>query len=301
VNVDIRATLAEGASGHEFWWLNNGVTILAANCSIAGDKLLIDSPEVVNGLQTSQEIFSYFRGKPKDASDKRSILVRIVTPTDEQTRNKVIKATNSQTPVDALSLHATDQIHFDIEDRLKFYGLFYDRRKRQYRNMRKPVERIISMRAVAQAVMAIILRRPSSARGGPMKLLNDDEIYKEIFGEHNDRDIYVVCTLIDRQVGEYLAQHVNNLDVRRDIHYYVDLWVACELAGKQEPKRSDIVALKKIVVSEIGQDVFADAVAKVTAIYKAKGGNAKAAKGPSVQKQLITALENRHSAKKRAS
>jgi hypothetical protein len=107
VNIDIRATLAEGSAGHEFWWLNNGVTILAASCSIAGDKLIVESPEVVNGLQTSQEIFTYFRNKP-DVSETRSILVRIVTPTDEQTRNKVIKATNSQTPVEPLSLHATE-------------------------------------------------------------------------------------------------------------------------------------------------------------------------------------------------
>jgi hypothetical protein len=298
VNIDIRATLAEGSSGHEFWWLNNGVTILAASCSIAGDKLIVESPEVVNGLQTSQEIFTYFRNKPS-VNETRSILVRIVTPTDEQTRNKVIKATNSQTPVEPLSLHATDQIHFDIEDRLRLFGLYYDRRKRQYRNMRMPVERIISMRAVAQSVIAIILRRPSSARGSPMKLLNDDDSYKEIFGEHNDRDIYVVCTLIDRQVDDYLAQHISNRDVRKDIHYYVDLWVACELAGKKEPKRSDIVDLKLAVVSKIDQEVLGEASKKVTAIYKAHGGNAKAAKGSAFQKQLIVALANRHPTKSR--
>jgi hypothetical protein len=297
VNVDIRATLAEGSTGHEFWWLNNGVTILAAKCSIAGDKLIVEAPEVVNGLQTSQEIFSYFRGKT--AVDNRSILVRVVTPADEKTRNKVIKATNSQTPVDPLSLHATDQIHFDIEERLKFFALYYDRRKRQYRNMRKPVERIISMRAVAQSVMAIILRRPSSARGSPMRLLSDDAKYKEIFGEQNNREIYVVCILIDRQVGDFLAKHVRDRDVRRDIHYYVDLWVACELAQKEEPRRSDIVALKETVVSGIDQDVLDEAMKKVTLIYNAKGGNAKAAKGSAFQNQLVSALEHRHKAKRR--
>jgi hypothetical protein len=157
-----------------------------------------------------------------------------------------------------------------------------------------PVERIISMRAVAQAVMAIILQLPSSARGSPMKVLNDDYTYKEIFGEHNDRDIYVVCTLIDRQVGDYLAEHISDRDTRNDIHYYVDLWVACELTGKKEPRRADIVAIKRVVVSKIDQEVLAEASKKVTAIYKAKGGNAKAAKGSAFQKQLISALEHRH-------
>lgn len=131
-----------------------------------------------------------------------------------------------------------------------------------------------------------------------MALLNDDDTYKDIFGEHNDRDLYVVCTLIDRQVDEYLAKTVSNRDTRRDLHYYVDLWVACELAGKNEPRRAEIVALKQAVVSKIDDDVLAEAAKNVTAIYKAHGGNAKAAKGSALQKQMIKALEHRHGAKR---
>jgi len=130
-----------------------------------------------------------------------------------------------------------------------------------------------------------------------MKVLNNDDSYKLIFGETNDRDIYVVCTLIDRQVGDYLAEHIRDRDTRNDIHYYVDLWVACELAGKKQPRRADIVALKQVVVSKIEQDVLAEATKKVTAIYKAQGGDAKAAKGSGFQRQLIIALGNRHPAK----
>ena len=55
------------------------------------------------------------------------------------------------------------------------------------------------------------------------------------------------------------------------------------------------------MVSEIDDGVLAEATKNVTAIYKAQGGNAKAAKEPSVQKQLLVALKNRYLAKKRAS
>jgi len=48
------------------------------------------------------------------------------------------------------------------------------------------------------------------------------------------------------------------------------------------------------VVSKIDQEVLEEASKKVIAIYKAKGGNAKAAKGSAFQKQLISALEHRH-------
>jgi hypothetical protein len=86
---------------------------------------------------------------------------------------------------------------------------------------------------------------------------------------------------VDRQVSEYLAKHVRDADVRRDIHYYVDLWIACELAKKQEPRRAEIVVLKTAVVSKIPDDMLSEATKLVTAIYKAKGGNDKAAKGSS--------------------
>src|SRR5207253_2949633 len=53
VNTDIRTTLETTDDASEFWWLNNGITLLAANCSLAGNKLTVQKPEIVNGLQTS--------------------------------------------------------------------------------------------------------------------------------------------------------------------------------------------------------------------------------------------------------
>jgi hypothetical protein len=60
VNRAIRQTLASPATSSEFWWLNNGVTVLASKCSVVGSKIVIEKPEVVNGLQTSYEIFQFF-------------------------------------------------------------------------------------------------------------------------------------------------------------------------------------------------------------------------------------------------
>ena len=58
VNKQIRTTLDDMAANQEdFWWLNNGITILADKCPVNGHKMTITNPEVVNGLQTSHEIF----------------------------------------------------------------------------------------------------------------------------------------------------------------------------------------------------------------------------------------------------
>jgi hypothetical protein len=178
VNQEIQKTLKKksadsGKPAPEFWWLNNGITILAENCAIVGDKLVIDQPEIVNGLQTTQEIFNHFvKGNP-EADDARNVLIRVIVPTGEQARNQIVKATNNQTPVNPLSLHATDRLHFDIEDRLALYGLFYDRRKGHYRHLRKSIAQIVSPQDLARAVIAIVLQQADNARARPQSLTNN--------------------------------------------------------------------------------------------------------------------------------
>src|SRR5439155_14465634 len=50
VNKEIHETLV-GVGKEEFWWLNNGVTILASDVYAAtGEKLIISDPQIVNGL-----------------------------------------------------------------------------------------------------------------------------------------------------------------------------------------------------------------------------------------------------------
>lgn len=288
VNADIRESLST-IGKNEFWWLNNGVTILADDCSIAGDKLTMDSPEVVNGLQTSQEIFSHFKGS--DATDTRHLLVKILVLADEQTKNRVIKATNFQTPVEPLSLRATEQVHFDIEERLKLYDLYYDRKKGKYRNLLKPISKIISIRALAQTLIAIVLQRPNDARGRPQKLLSEDAEYKSIFSESVDRDLYVVCALLDRQVEQSFLQR-NDLtrEQRRDLRYYVDMLTCSNALNTARPTIKEIVGLlKRCTDGSLAKDIE-ESTKYIADIYTQLGGNDKVAKGPEMTKMLLEEL-----------
>ncbi|MGV0033433.1 MAG: AIPR family protein [Candidatus Azotimanducaceae bacterium WSBS_2022_MAG_OTU7] len=76
-------------------------------------------------------------------SENRKLLVRIVVPSAAESRDMVIKATNSQTSVKPASLRATDKIHRDIEEYLCPKGLYYDRRKNFIK--RKPRNKIIGI------------------------------------------------------------------------------------------------------------------------------------------------------------
>ena len=101
VNTQIRLTLNEPVTGEEFWWLNNGITIIAEECPVDGKKAKIKNPEIVNGLQTSHEVYQW-KKTHKDSKDERAILVKVVVAKDEKTRSRIIKSTNSQTKVDNL-------------------------------------------------------------------------------------------------------------------------------------------------------------------------------------------------------
>ena len=118
---------------------------------------------------------------------------------------------------------STEQIQEDIEDRLRLYGLFYDRKKGEYRRLKKPLKKIVGMNAMAQAVMAIALQKPDQARGRPETYVKDHA--GEVFDAKVERDLYAACILLDRQVHEFLQEQELTSDARRDIRYYVSMLV----------------------------------------------------------------------------
>ena len=191
VNDEIGNSLK--AKGREdFWWLNNGVTIVAGKATVSAKTLTLEDPQIVNGLQTSNEIYRYF-SDANTAGDERNLLVRVIVPTKPESRDRVIKATNSQTSIPPASLRATDKIHRDIEEHLRPYGLFYDRRKNLHKNDGRPLDKIVSIPLMAQAVMSILLQRPDDARARPSSLLKKDDDYSSVFSTSIPIGVYRVC------------------------------------------------------------------------------------------------------------
>jgi len=179
VNKGISATLANPAN-EDFWWLNNGITILASAVSYHDGKLHITDPLIVNGLQTSYEIFNHFSSGASQ-SDERTLLVRVIVNTDPETSDNIITATNSQTKIEPINLHATEQIQRNIETALKMVDLYYDRRKNYYRNKGISTQKIVTIGVMAQAVAAIVLQQPDNARARPTTVA--DKSYNALFSE----------------------------------------------------------------------------------------------------------------------
>ena len=293
VNGEIRATLHAGTS-EEFWWLNNGITILAEGCTFGAGKLQITGPELVNGLQTSHEIFRYFTAYPVE--DKRTIQVRVILPPNDPVRRRIIKATNNQTPVNPLSLHANDDIHFDIEEVLRLLNIFYDRRRGEHRRKKRPVSQIVSMTDLAQVVIATALRSPDQARARPKKRLDSDQGYGEVFDASASRTLYVSCVLVDKIVVSYLAGRDDiSKDEKTDIRFYMDTWLMSEIAGKPSPSKNEIAALASALKEPVEQQMLDECCSEVRNLYQASGGDDKAAKGSHMRETLLAQIKLRFS------
>lgn len=287
VNSGIQATL-EGDQDDEFWWLNNGITILSSQATLSAKTLTIKNPQIVNGLQTSTEIFKHFKEKNTEG-DERNVLVRVIVPTKSENREAIIKATNSQTKIPDASLRATEKIHRDIEDYLSRFGLFYDRRKNYYKNEGKPISRIIGITQLAQAVMSVMLRRPDNARARPSSLLKVDEDYNSVFNPNYPIEVYLVCEKLIKKVEDYLKSNSAELQssVRNDIKFHMVMAVCQLLSKTTEPSPGSVASVD---VDACDESVLDSVLNVVWPIYQELGETGQVAKGTAFPQRVIKAI-----------
>jgi hypothetical protein len=288
VNKDIQDSL-EHDEGEDFWWLNNGITILAEDANFVTTKeLKIILPEIVNGLQTSNEVFNYFSAHPdKVGHETRNLLVRVIVPQSEDSRDKIIFATNSQTSIPKASLRATDSIHRQIELYFKPRDLYYDRRKNYYKNQGKKSTQIISVSFLAQCLMSIVLQRPNFARARPSTLLTDDDAYNRLYNDRQDLATFYAAAFIGKHVDSTLrACGQYSTTNKSDIEFYVIYVVCVRLLGKATITDHDLAGID---LGQVSNDLILDCARWVNDIYLELGGTDKVAKGST----LITAIQKR--------
>lgn len=277
VNTSISDTLHR-SDNNDFWWLNNGVTVLASEATLVNNReLQIVNPEIVNGLQTSMEIYNYYsENKEALKSETRSVLLRIIVPESEESRDQIIFATNNQTNIPKSTLRVTDPIHLQIEMYFKNRGLFYDRRKNYYKNQgRKPAE-IVGVSFLAQCLITIFLKKPDYARARPSTLLNDENTYHELYEKNNDLEVFYKVAVLGKKVQKNIKSVVEYSPAEKsDILFYVLFAVIAHVLKKNKIVPSDI---KDLDMNTITDEIIDIIKRKVYEIYKQQGGNGRVAK-----------------------
>jgi len=245
INRDIMDTLRtpQPGSPEDFWWLNNGVTIIATHATVAGKEISLENVQIVNGLQTTETIFQFYSEAPQP-DDDRAILVKVLLAAEDSTRARIIKATNYQNSVDLSSLRGLDKIQRDLEHFLFDNGWFYDRRKNFYKNQGRPADRIVSMPYLAAAVRAVALGDPARSPRQRARSLTDDQTYSQVFNPSWDLRVYLVSLEITRAVEVVLHRRrmMGNSPPLALVNYVSYLYT-CSALGVRDYLPSDTPAL----------------------------------------------------------
>jgi hypothetical protein len=271
VNQDIHKTLT--SEKLDFWWLNNGITILASKATVAGKTITIDNVQIINGLQTTHCIYNYLNSKIKESTglnddDKtRSLLIKILVIKDEYAKDKIIKATNFQTSIPPASLKATDRIHHNLEDFFKSKDLFYDRRKNFYKNLGKPVNKIISISLLAQCINTIVNKDPHTSRSRPSTLIKTPVAYAQIFNDTIPPETYLFSAQVIKSITSSLKIQLDDYTSyeKTNLRFHISLIAVMIALNKKDYLIQD---LKDMDISKITPTIINKAIKETVVLAR---------------------------------
>ncbi|MEU3191370.1 AIPR family protein [Streptomyces sp. NPDC006992] len=293
INRDIAESLRQGDSAAaDFWWLNNGVTVIGKRVQPSGKMLHIEDPQIVNGLQTSRNIHAYFHPSRQSSDGAgatpegqiRQILVRVVETGDDAITAQVIKATNSQNRISAASLRSGDPFQRSIEEYFQRQGFYYERKKNHYKNLGKSRTQIVEVLELAQAVGAILLQQPQTSRGKPSSLVRG-RLYERVFKSAIPLEAYFRSILVMRSIDSFLADsELNGRYDRSNIRFHLARAATAFAVRSSRPQgkvvaKLDTSVLDPVFLSRVYDWVVErrNAAAKATGIHDpavlAKGGD----------------------------
>ncbi|MBK8003957.1 MAG: AIPR family protein [Gemmatimonadetes bacterium] len=126
---------------------------------------------------------------------------------DDIARDRIIRATNNQSPVEISSLHATDKIQRDIEVILDRCGWYYERRRNYYRNIGRPAARFVTPIYLASAAVALVLRNPKIGADLKPKFMRSQGAYENVFSSTLPIEVWPIIVEVYKAVDAVLLQH----------------------------------------------------------------------------------------------
>lgn len=205
VNEDIKNTL-ERDDTSDFWWLNNGITILATSARIIGSSIHMEDIQIVNGLQTTESIFNYFKSGKTDEKN-RLVLIKIIVSKENDIRDSIIRATNNQTNVELASLHATDKIQRDIEEILFKKGFYYERRINYYKNQEVNNTQIVTPLYLAAGFVCLIMKAPHKAARLKNRFMRNVDLYNRIYSDKTNLLVWPQIAFILKRTDFVLEEN----------------------------------------------------------------------------------------------
>ena len=101
--------------------LNNGITVVTSSIIISGDIATIEDYQIVNGCQTSNVLIENMDSV--EGIDELIIPIRIIATKDENLKNDITRATNSQTAIKKINWKHYQHFRRNWKNTIKHIGM----------------------------------------------------------------------------------------------------------------------------------------------------------------------------------
>lgn len=203
VNEQIASTLKDADLIKQFIYLNNGITIICEDFCIkpGGEIVSLVKPSIINGCQTANTILEVCNENEIEIN-VGFILARIVKTKDKNIKEKIVKASNTQTAIKTRDLVSEDKIQKELEVHFLQLGYFYDRKKGLYK--KEPKNKIIDLEKAAQCYLSLYLQRPAEAKNKKSEIYKS--YYEQIFNETLTANQLLVGWLLSNKISEKIKE-----------------------------------------------------------------------------------------------
>lgn len=199
VNSAIHATLADKEKCSNFYFFNNGITMICRKFrhnALQGEsyQLRVEGIQIINGGQTCKTIQQTLSQSKQDFSGVY-VLLRLyeLADDDQDFVRDITYATNSQNPVDLRDLHSNDEIQKQLEIGVSALGYTYKRQREEGGGGTVAIASTIA----AEAVLAVWRNKPHQAKF--LRREHFGKLYHDIFKDLNSAQA-VLAVLIFRIV-----------------------------------------------------------------------------------------------------
>ena len=201
VNEGVAHTLRQADQRSNFYFYNNGITIICSQfrhnaLQRENWRVQVSGLQIVNGGQTARTVQQVAEEVALEEIATADVLVRIyeLLQNNNDLISKITIATNSQTPVEMRDLKANEPKQKALGESISLLGYTYWA-KREHQTI-APKE--LSSAVVAEAVLAIWRRRPHQARF--MRRQHFGTLYHTIFTENLNGAQAIIAALLHREV-----------------------------------------------------------------------------------------------------
>ncbi len=201
------------------YFYNNGITVICEfmkfNASLPENtNITLDKMQIINGGQTCNTIYNYFKGKEAEIPKNAFILVKFIQSNNSVNfPYKLAIASNSQSPVNFADLHSNDVNQLELEAQLKILGYNYKRK----RDDAKIHHNNITPNVLAEAVLVVLHKEFKIAKYQRKKHFTDN--YNKIF-KYLSAEQAVVAVKLFRYCETQRKNGRNNEDILFQVASY---------------------------------------------------------------------------------